>query len=104
MLHGIYLALSGLKLVSKVKREIVALTPDELYKRFIELSSLSPDTTTWPFCLVTLYNVLCVELQETIRLVGYIHQIIQPSLILFHKKTSLQILRKKTIVVLDNLI
>ena len=36
ILHDIYLALSELKLLSKVNGEIMSLTPDTLYQLFIE--------------------------------------------------------------------
>ena len=74
MLHDIYLALSDLKLGSKVNGKTISLTPDTLYQCFIELSPLLlPNATSWSFNIVTLfYNALTVELQETIRLDGYI--------------------------------
>ena len=40
MLHDIYLALSGLKLASKVNGKLISLTPDILYQHFIEFLSL----------------------------------------------------------------
>ena len=100
MLHDIYLALSRLKLVSKVNDKIIYLTPDDLYKRFIEfVFILSPDTTTWSFTLVTLlYNTLGVELQEFIRSGGYIFpnssNLVNP----FYQIPALQILREKTVI------
>jgi len=54
MLHDIYLALSDLRLVSKVNGETISLTPDTLYQRFIEFSPLlPPNATSWSFSLVT---------------------------------------------------
>ena len=66
MLHDIYLALSGLKCVSKVNGNTIYLIPNTLYQHFIELTPLlPPNTTSWSFSLVSLfYNALSVELQE----------------------------------------
>ena len=74
MLHDIYIALSGLNIVSKINRNIISLTLDILYHRFIKFFPfLFPNATSWSFSLVTLFhNILSVELQETIRFDKYI--------------------------------
>ena len=47
MLHDIYLAFLGLKVVSKVNEKNISLTLDDLYKNVIEfLFILSPNATT----------------------------------------------------------
>ena len=100
MLHDIYLALSDLKLVSKVNGETISLTPDTLYQRFIELLPLLPfNATSWSFSLVTLfYNALNVELQEIIRLDGYVLPNNSNLTTLFSQTSALKILREKSIV------
>ena len=100
MMHNIYLALSELKLLYKSQGKLVTLTPDTLYQQFIEFSPLlPPNATTWSFSLVTLfYNSLSVELQESIRLAGYI-LLDNSNLSTISSQTStLQILREKSVV------
>ena len=53
MMHDIYLALSGLKLVFKHNGKRISLTPDMLYQRLIKFSFLLPaNATAWSFSLV----------------------------------------------------
>ena len=87
ILNDIYLALSGLKLVSKVNEKLVSVTTDTLYTHFIEfLPVFPPDATNWS--RHPCYNTLSVELQETIRLNIYIYPIIQPSLLFLPNNLS----------------
>ena len=59
MLHEIYLALSELKLVSKLNGKFISLTPDILYQYFIETLPLLPlNVTSWSFSLVTPFITL----------------------------------------------
>ena len=67
MLQHIYLALSSLKLEFKINGKLVSLRPDDLFKCF------TPDDVIWRFILSTLfYNTLHIELQETLRVDGFI--------------------------------
>ena len=103
MLHDINLALSGLKLVSKVNGKIISLTP-EIYTNVL-LHSHSPSPQYYivvahicdPF-----YNVLTVELQETIKLDEYIYSIFLLSLP-FIQTSALQILKKKSVIAFKHL-
>ena len=99
-MHDIYLALSGLTLVSKVNGKIIFLVPDALYQRFIEFSPLlPPKATTWSFSLVTLfYDVLSVEFQEVIRLDGYTLPNNSTLVSLSSQTSALQALRGKSVV------
>ena len=100
MMHDIYLALSTLKLVYKSQCKLVILTPDTLYQQFIELSPLLlPNATAWYFGLVNLfYNALSVELQESIRLAGYILPDNSNLTTLSSQTSALQVLREKSVV------
>ena len=100
MMHDIYFALSGLKLVYKSQGKLVTLTPDTLYQQFIEfLPLLNPNAITWYFSLVTLfYNALSVELQDSIRLAGYILPDNSNLSTLSSQTFALQILREKSVV------
>ena len=100
MLYGISLALSGLKLVSKVNGETISLTPDTLYVHCIEFSPpFSPNATSWSFYLVTLfYNTLNVELQEAIRFDGYTLLNSSTLTTLSYQTSTLQALREKAVI------
>ena len=100
MMHDIYLALSSLKLESRVNGKTITFTPDSLYQRFIEFTPLlSPNATSWLFSLVTLfYNALSVELQESIRLDGYILPNNSTLSTLFDQTSALQMLREIAVV------
>ena len=100
MMHDIYLALYGLKLNFVHNKRIISLTPDTLYQRFIELSSLiPPNTTSWSSSLVTLfYNALSVELQEAIRLDGYTLPNNSTLATLFSQTSTLKVLQEKAVV------
>ena len=52
----------------------ILLTSDDLFSRYIEfLTLLPPNTLTWSFILVPLFfHPLPLELQEAVRLGGYI--------------------------------
>ena len=96
MLNDIYLALSDLNLVSKVNGKSISLTLDTLYQRFIEFSPLlPPNATSCSFSLVTLfYNALKVELQEAIRINGYILPNNSNLTTLLSKIFTLQVMRE----------
>ena len=100
MMHDIYLALSGLKLNFVHEKKAVSITPDMLYQRFIEFSSLLPPTATaWFFSLVTLfYNALSVELQEAIRIDSYTLPNNSTPSTLSSQTSTLQVLREKAVV------
>ena len=100
MMHDIYLALSSLKLESRVNGKTITFTPDSLYQRFIEFTPLlSPNATSWLFSLVTLfYNALSVEFQESIRLDGYILPNNSTLSTLFDQTSSLQMLSEIAVV------
>jgi len=105
MMHNIYLALSSLKLESRVNGKTITLTPDSLYQRFIEFTPLLyPNATSWLFSLVTLfYNALSVELQESIRLDGYILPKNSTLSTLFDQTSALQMLREIAVVAQQSL-
>lgn len=103
ILNDIYLALSGLKLVSKVNGTLVSLTIGTLYSYSIEfLPLLSFDATNWS--RHPCYNALSVELQETIRLDIYIYPIIPPSLLFFTKQSLYMYAGRKLLLFSSNLI
>ena len=100
ILHEICLALSGQQLVSKINGKTIFLTPDTLYQRFIEFSSLLiPNTTAWSFSLVTLLcNALSVELHEAVRLDRYNLPNNSTLATLSDQTSTLQVLRGKSVV------
>ena len=100
MMHDIYLSLSSLKLESRANGKTTYLTPDFLFQRFIEFTPLlSPNATSWSFSLVTIfYNALGVELQESIKLGGYILPNISNLPTLFNQTSALQALREIAVV------
>ena len=56
MLDDISLALMSLKMISKHKGKVIALTPDDLYSCFVGfLPLLAPNVMTWSFSFVTLF-------------------------------------------------
>ena len=56
MMSDISLTLSNLKLEYRFKSNLITLTPDDLYRRYIEYLLLLPShTMTWYFSLVTLF-------------------------------------------------
>ena len=100
MMHNIYLSLSSLKLESRANGNTTYLTPDSLFQRFIEFTSLLfLNATSWSFSLVTLfYNALSIELQEFIRLDGYLLPNNSTLPTLFDQKLVLQALREIAVV------
>ena len=105
MMHDIYLSLSSLKLESRANRKTTYLTPDSLFQRFIEFTPLlSPNATSWSFSLVTLfYNALGVELQESIRLDGYVLPNNSTLPTLFDQTSALQVLREIAVMAYQSL-
>ena len=99
-MHDIYLSLSILKLESRVNRKTTYLKPDSLFQRFIEFTSLLfLNATSWSFSLVTIfYNALSIELQESIRLNGYILPNNSTLSTLFDQTAALQALREIAVV------
>ena len=100
MMHDIYLSLSSLKLESKSNGKTTYLTPDSLFQRFIEFTSLlSLNATSWSFSLVTIfYNALSIKLQESIRFDGYILPNNSTLSTLFDQTAALQALREIAVV------
>ena len=73
MMSDISLALSTLKLEYRDKGTLIPLTPDDLYRRYIQyLPLLSFNAMTWSFSLITLfYHALPLDLQDEIIKDGY---------------------------------
>ena len=80
VLHNIYLELSGLKLLSKVNGEIISLTLDILYQRYVEfLPLLLFNATSWSFSLVILFITFWVlNYRKLLGLMGIFYLIILP--------------------------
>ena len=72
-MSDISLALSTLKLEYRDKGNLIPLTPDDLYRRYIQyLPLLSFNAMTWSFSLITLfYHALPLDLQDEIIKDGY---------------------------------
>jgi len=68
MMSDISFALSSIKLEYRYKGNFISLTPDDLYRRYIQYLPLLPsDAMAWSFSLVTLfYNVFPLDLQNAI--------------------------------------
>ena len=68
MMSDISLTLSNLKLEYRFNSNLITLTPDDLYRRYIEYLLLLPShTMTWYFSLVTLfYYALSLNLHNAI--------------------------------------
>ena len=70
-MSNISLALLNLKLQLQFKGKHTTLTPDDLYRHYIQyLPLLSSNEMTWWFSLVTLFHSFPVDLQNTISKEG----------------------------------
>ena len=73
MMSDIVLALSNLKLEFRLKGNLIILTPDNLFRCYIQYLTLIPfDAMLWSFSFVTLfYHALHIDLQDAIIKDGY---------------------------------
>ena len=84
---------SNLQMVYNHRSGTISLTPDDLFSHDIEfLPLLLPNALTWLFSLVIFFfHALPLELQETMRLGGYIYLIFRVNLPLFYKNRRYKI-------------
>ena len=105
MMSDILLSLSNLKLAFRFKGNLITLTPDDLYRRYIQYFSLLPsDAMTWSLSLVTLfYHAVPLDLQDAIVKDSY--QL--PNISFLTTKplqtTALQDLREHAVIMYKNL-
>ena len=99
------LHLSKLKIVYSILGKNIFLTPDDLFSHFtVFLSLLSPNAISWSFCLVTLFfQALPTELQDAVKLGGYIFLDISKLTTSISQEHSLQTLREHAVVAFKKL-